>query len=371
MIENIGQFLEEAYETAMQKASGKEAVQSELQGEVRKHLDTIIKLSESQKGVLAVTVTSIVYKICNPEQDIRRHQKSIEGGYSGRTFDHNNITPFLRSHKFPAMEESGWLTRSLEQKVPYTLEYPGSISGEGLKNAFLQTLHAIEEENLDCRLALDYILQGLIIQRDKNNIELAIPQNLSINNIIALLLEHFNLPYKAKGQSRLPVLAIYAVYQILCKELKRFENKILLPIESHTSADAQSGRKGDIDVNNADRTPFEAVEVKFDIPISYNIVEIAKEKIQTSAINRYYILSTKGITQGDEEKIEEEIRQIKSVHGCQLVVNGIVPTLKYYLRLVDDTRAFIENYTKLLAEDKAVKFEHKQAWNAVVSRFRQ
>ena len=111
--------------------------------------------------------------------------------------------------------------------------------------------------------------------------------------------------------------------------------------------------------------------IKPKISISYNIVGIAKEKIQTSTLNRYYILSTKGITQGDEEKIEEEIRQIKSVHGCQLVVNGIVPTLKYYLRPVDDTRTFIENYTKLLAEDKTVKFEHKQAWNLIVSQFRQ
>lgn len=372
MMDNVNDFLEQAYNDAMKKASGQKSVLSDLHDKKTcDNLDIIIKKAESSKAVLAVTMTSIVYKIAHPEQDIRLHQKSIEGGYSGRTFDSAHITPFLRSHKFPSMEESGWLTRSLEQKQPYTLNYPGAIKGDGIKDAFLNILHFIEEENLDCELALDYILQGLIIERDKKDIELAIPQSLSIDNIITLLLQHFNYKYKAPGQSRLPVLAIYAVYQILCAELKRFDGKNLLSIESHTSADKQSGRKGDIDVNNADGTPFEAVEVKFDIPISYKIVGIAQEKINTCSINRYYILSTKGIVEEDKEAIEETIRQIKSVHGCQLVVNGIVPTLKYYLRLVDDTKKFLDNYTTLLMKDNTIKFEHKQAWNTLVSSFKQ
>ena len=371
MNESINVFLADTYDEAMRKASGRMEIQSELSDDVCCYLDIIIKNAEASKGVLAVVVTSMVYKLFNPEQDIRLHQKSIEGGYAGRTFDSTYITPFLRSHKFPAMEESGWLTRSLEQKSPYTLDYKGAIRNVDLKNAFLRTLHAVEEENLDCRQALDYIMQGLIIQRDKNNIELAIPQNLSIKNIITLLQEHFDYKYKSPGQSRLPVLAIYAVYQILCKELKRFDGKKLLPLESHTSADTQSGRKGDIDIVNSDGSSFEAVEVKFNIPISRNIVEIAKEKIHTCKICRYYILSTKGMVQDDEDEIEEEIRQIKSVHGCQLVVNGIIPTLNYYLRLVNDTRSFVENYTLLLSEDKTVKFEHKLAWNDIVCSFRQ
>ncbi|MBO4906252.1 MAG: hypothetical protein J5486_04340 [Bacteroidaceae bacterium] len=371
MIEDVKLFLEQAYDTAMLKASGRDAVTSNLQDErLCLYLETIYKKAETSKAVLAVTVTSLVYKIAHPEQDVRLHQKGMEGGYSGRTFDSKYITPFLRSHRFPSMEESGWLTRSFEQKRPYTLDYSGSIKGNGVKEAFLSVLHAIEEGGLDCSAALDFILQGLIIERDKKNIELAIPQNLTISNIINLLQQHFNHKYNATGQSRLPVLAVYAVYQLLCKELKRYEGKTLLPIESHTSADSQSGRKGDVDINNTDGSPFEAVEVKFDIPVSYNIVEIAKEKINTCHISRYYILSTKHIVEEDKEKVEETIRQIRNVHGCQLVVNGLIPTLKYYLRLIDNTGKFIENYTTLLAEDKTIKFEHKQMWNVIVSEFR-
>jgi DNA (cytosine-5)-methyltransferase 1 len=44
-----------------------------------------------------------------------------------------------------------------------------------------------------------------------------------------------------------------------------------------------------------------------------------------------------------------------------------MPTLKYYLRLLDDTFEFIENYVKLLEDDKALKFEHKSQWNKLIS----
>ena len=138
-------------------------------------------------------------------------------------------------------------------------------------------------------------------------------------------------------------------------------------LENHTSADARSGRLGDIDIANEDGTPFEAVEVKFDIAVSHNIVVTAKEKIQPSTVTRYYILSTSGILKKDMEVIEKDIEQIKNTHGCQLIVNGILPTLKYYLRLLDDTAMFLVNYTHLLETDTTIKFEHKQTWNRLVS----
>src|SRR5690606_5614819 len=105
------------------------------------------KRSESAKAVLTVVITSLTYKIQNPEQDIRNHQTSIENGYSGRTFDTKYITPFLKKVKFPAMTESGWLTRSLEQKVPYDFNFSGAIRPDYLKTAFLNTVDFIQKGN--------------------------------------------------------------------------------------------------------------------------------------------------------------------------------------------------------------------------------
>ena len=98
-----------------------------MQYEVKEALNEILGLAESAKGVMTVLLTSTVYKIIHPEQDIRNHQSSIPNGYSGRSFDTQYITPWLKANQFPAMAESGWLTRSLEHKQPYSLEYAGAI----------------------------------------------------------------------------------------------------------------------------------------------------------------------------------------------------------------------------------------------------
>ena len=361
-------FLNEAYEKAMSKASGKESIISNLADDIKKDLDVVLDNSENSKAVLAVLLTSLTYKKLFPAQDVRKHQQSIEGGYSGRTFDAKHITPFLKEKKFPAMAESGWLTRSLEQKVPYDMNYSGAIRPSSLKRAFLNILNALEYKDLDAADVIDYLLQGLVINRDKHDVRLARPQNLSIENIVALLDTHFHSKYSAEGASRLPVLALYAVYECLIKELKRFNGKKLLPIENHTSADARSGRLGDIDIVNEDGSAFEIVEVKFDIPISHNIVQIAKEKIQPASVERYYILSTSPIKDSERSAILDDIKQMKNTHGCQIVVNGILPTLKYYLRLINNPKDFINAYVDLLEEDSSIKYEHKLMWNVLIGK---
>ena len=82
---------------------------------------------------------------------------------------------------------------------------------------------------------LSYLFQGLIIKRNKQSIDLAKPTTLAINSILQLLDKHFNGSYKAEGASRLPVLAIYASYQCLINEAKRFENKELLAMIAEIS----------------------------------------------------------------------------------------------------------------------------------------
>lgn len=360
-------FLSEQYNEAMSIVGSKETITSSLNETEQALLNTILDHSESAKGVITVFITSVVYKILNPQQDIRNHQDGIPNGYSGRSFDNKNITPFLKQNKFPAMAESGWLTRSLEQKVPYDLNYTGAIKPDSLKAAFLTLLDNIQN-GADCKKYLSFVIQGLIIKRNKHTIDLAKPTALSISSILNLLEKHFNASYKAEGASRLPVLAFYAIYECLINEAKRFEGKQLLPIESHTSADARSGRIGDIDIIDDNERAFEAVEVKHGIPITLKLVTDAYAKFQTTPVNRYYILSTAPpVNQEEWNKIQDEIQRIKNVHGCQLIVNGIMPSLKYYLRLLDNTFEFVDKYVNLLENDAALKFEHKERWNKLIS----
>lgn len=45
-----------------------------------------------------------------------------------------------------------------------------------------------------------------------------------------------------------------------------------------------------------------------------------------------------------------------------------MPSLKYYLRLLENTFEFIDKYVNLLKNDTALKFEHKAKWNEIISR---
>ena len=145
MKSDVADYLNSFYDDTMKFVGADVEIKSALPADLKILLREILHNSESSKGVLTVVITSIVYKLFHPEQDIRNHQPGIPNAYSGRTFDSTYITPFLKSVRFPAMAESGWLTRSLEQKVPYDSNYTGAIRPESLKTAFLGILHQIQE----------------------------------------------------------------------------------------------------------------------------------------------------------------------------------------------------------------------------------
>ena len=360
------EYLDNLYDESLAKVGSGTEIISNINEELKDQLDIILKHSEQRKGVLTVLFTSLIYKILNPSQDVRKHQSGMENGYSGRTFDTKNITPFLQNKNFPAPSETGWLTRSLETNSPYTLDYKPNITPKHLKTAFLSILDKIENENLATECA-SYIVQGLIVQRNSQEIDLTKPADLPISVIMRLLDKHFNSKYVSEGASRLPVLAIYAIYQCLIQEAKRFEGKKLLNIESHTSADSRSGRIGDIDIIDENDKEFEAVEVKFGIPITAQLIRGSFEKFKTTQVKRYYLLSTSNIDSNDVENIEYEIERIKNIHGCNVIANGLVNSLNYYLRLISQTSDFISNYVDLVENDGALKFEHKQQWNIINS----
>lgn len=364
--DNHRSVLQSIYDSALKVVDSFDGVCS-LDPDVRERIELIIGRSEANKGIYTVLMTLFSHKIIDPGQDIRKHQYQIDGGFAGRVKDTQFVTPFLRSVGFPAMSESGWLTRSLEQVHPYDLDYPGAISPKELKEAFLRLINDVQVGGVSPEDVLFYMMVLLIRQRDNQNIELAKPHSLSIANIIKVLEGHFNYSYSCHGASRLPTLAIYAAYQCMMSEVSRFSDKILCPLESHTSADSQSGQIGDIQVNNSDATPFEGIEIKHNIQITPDLVQIAYEKLMVHHTNRYYFLTTANMDSADWEGINLKIQQIARNHGCQVIVNGVYSTLRYYLRLLNDPSEFIDCYVALLRSDENVKYPHRVAWNEIIS----
>lgn len=348
---------------------------SELPDECIQYLKIIVEHAERQKGVLGVTLTSIVYKIYAPSQDIRKHQDGMENGYAGRSFDTNYVTPFLR-RQFPhfAMAESAWLTRSLEQPHPYNLDYPGKIRSKPLKSAFLNTLDRIQTDNQLVPKMLDALMALMLESVSQDNQFLAnveISHELTIVKIIDAITQHIYYDYRkgVVGTARIPVLAIYAVYNLLMPEVKRYAGKTLAPLESHTSPDFRSKSLGDIEIKNEDSTCFEAIEIKHKKPITTDMIDTAYRKIKDTNLERYYILTTNEPNFNEYEAVKRTIEDYKKIHHCEIIVNGIVPSLKYYMRLISHPQNFIEEYTKWLEFEfnraSGIKREHLRVWQEI------
>ncbi|MGI8787817.1 MAG: hypothetical protein ACR2HG_08675 [Pyrinomonadaceae bacterium] len=358
----------EVLQTALAEARRKSLpeILNELSDEAIRELKIVADNAESLKAVLGVTLTSLVYKIYQPAQDIRFHQENMRGGYSGRTFDTKFVTPFLQNH-FPhfAMAESAWLTRSLEQPFPYTLDYGGKIRNKQLKAAFLNLLDRLQSrKNIAEKLLV--ALFALLLEKSAAHESLfaasKVLGNLTISKIIEAVGQHIFFRYGVSGAARLPVLAIYAVYELLTQDVKRYENKTLAPLESHTSPDSRSKALGDIEVLNADGDCFEAVEIKHGKPVTAGMLGIVFRKIQNESVERYYILTTREPNTIDADEVVGKLTEIGKTHSCQIIVNGVLPSLKYYLRLISKPENFIDLYARLLESEfnraSGIKSEH-------------
>jgi len=367
------EIMESAYQQA--KKESLEKLLAGLPSESVQNLRTVVENAETQKAVLGVTLTSLVYKVYDPKQDIRKHQEGMKGGYSGRTFDTKYVTPFLKD-KFPhfAMAESAWLTRSLEQPRPFNLNYAGKIRNTALKTAFLKILDQIQS---DSTLAPKFLvaLMGLMLEATAKDDALFAKVHITSSVTISKIIDAFNLHIRhdygkgVVGTARLPVLAIYSVYNLLMPDVKRYTGKILVPLESHTSPDSRSKSLGDIEVKNPDNTCFESVEIKHNKPITADMVGVAYRKIRNTNIDRYYILTTSEPNFDDYESVMQEIEKYKKVHPCQIIVNGVIPSLKYYMRLISSPQDIIDEYTKWLEFEyqraSGIKREHLRFWQEI------
>ncbi len=362
----------EILETALQTARENPKIQ--LPNDCLQNLKIIVQNADKQKAVLGATLTSSAYKIFNPNQDIRLHQEGMVGGYSARTFDTKFMTPFVRKY-FPhfAMAESAWLTRSLEQPHPFTLDFPGKIRNPLLKTAFLQVMDFLEQYPNQAVNVLSglFVLLFEITKDDDLLFEVLETNEVSITKIIDAITQHirYSYPQGTVGTARLPVLAMYAIYRLLLPDLKRYEGKILAPLESHTSPDSRSKALGDIDILNTNQSSFEAVEIKHNKPISAEMIDLAYQKIKTSQTDRYYILTTNEPNVSDQTLVTQTIEKYKQRHACQFIVNGVIPSLKYYLRLISQPQEFLAEYTHLLETEfkrgSGIKKQHLQVWQQI------
>lgn len=334
-------------------------------------LELMARYCEKASGGYSNLITSLSIKaVYGDKVDVRYHQVQIQektdrpAGFNFRGVSEGIIYTWMEAHEFHGAK-SGWQTRTFERPKPYMLDYDENIGT--IKEPFLICYDQIETHGQSALYALAFLLWRRLQLREASKVVLAIPKIQDVLQITKLFETHFFYRYKdSKGASRLPVLALYAIYTVLLEELNRFNGKTLKPLEAHSAADAQTGAIGDIEVVDAEGAAFEAIEVKHGLQITTAMVDSAKQKIRGSQVDRYYILTTHPQHEPDEGVLKE-VENVKKLLGCQLIVNGVIPSIKCYLRMLTNPGAVLPAYVQKLAEDEAVGFEHRDVWNKIAT----
>ncbi len=362
------EILEKAYNKA----------QANTQSKSFADVDYLIEKIDGNKSVITAITTSLLKKIISPEQDSRLPTVNFTGGYSARDLDKKFVSPFFKQ-RFPkyANKESAFLTRSL---VAHKWEKNNfdkiTIRGKKRRESFLNIFEMIEVKQQNPNEILVYLFAKLIELSKADEAIFGIVNTqktkvVNINSIVEMLQKYFVI----KQSSRLPVVAIYSIYEILLPKFERFKNKKLLPLQVHTSSDKHGF--GDIEIYDADDKPFEIIEIKHNIPIDRLLIFDVVKKTQTVKINRYYVLTTfpNCFTDLESEKsVVEYIANIKQEKNVDIIANGIIATIKYYLRFVDDYSFFIETYTKNLVTDAKssteIKNFHLVKWAEILESYK-
>lgn len=362
--------LDKALGEAIDTLNGDQVEAHGLSDALASALDALNARAQTASAVFTNIVTCLAIKVTYPDVDMRYHQVQIQdqtdrpAGFNFRGVSEDAVYPWLNDNRFEGAK-SGWQTRTLERPRPYTLDYAENIAL--VKQPFLNVFSGIEEQGESADAALKYLIYKQVVKRELMSITLAVPKIDDVAAIAHLFQRHFFRRYGgAKGASRLPVLALHALYSIMVLQLKRYEGKSLRPLQLHSAADSQTGSVGDIEVSdNTSGEIFEAVEVKHNLPITEVIAADLREKVMSRNVKRYYVLTTLERSEPDA-KAKAIFDNVKSMYGCQVIANGVLSTIRYYLRLLDDPSAVFPAYVALLTEDKALGHEHRSGWNEVV-----
>jgi DNA (cytosine-5)-methyltransferase 1 len=326
--------------------------------------EQVRELGRTGHAARGIALTLFAYKALEADQDIRSHMTGHPGGFNARGVDTEATIPFLAAHSLPRSVESHWMTRVFAVAGPLRTEMEIKTVPKAAGPLLAETVEAVNSLPGEfAAVAAVVVLAGMIEQRNQDRVELARPKLLTIEQIAGLLAGHFGRKYE-KNAPRLPQLAVYAAYECLAPSVDRYRGCVLAPLLRMKAADRKAGTVGDVVVLQED-VPFEAVEVKHGEPIATIHTVEAIAKLETAAVGRYFILSTAGIATADEPEIADLVADFRKSNGCEIVTDGVIESIRYYLRLLDDPVEFVNRYAALVESDPDLGYEHRTAWNEI------
>jgi DNA adenine methylase len=326
---------------------------------------------QNRAGV-RLLMACLLAKVHRPEVDVRKPYTEIgeDDAFSGRTYDELYITAFIDKYKLPCNPTTAFLTPALRNRNA-TLTPNLNLVGRPPKlyQTVLQLLTDVHEGKVSAENMLAEVIRCLLVVRDEQRVRMqtllaqletvkdATP--LSSEAIVTLIQQHLSSP----KSSRLPVLIVTAAYKAAETRL----GEKVLPLQSHTAADKQTGALGDLEVTLIDD---DAVVTSYEMKakrVTIDDINHALQKISESSaqIDNYIFITTDVI---DPEVKDYATSLYDELGGVEIAILDCIGFLRHFLHLFHRLRLeFLEAYQGLvLAEpESAVSQPLKEAFLAL------
>jgi len=223
-------------------------------------------------------------------------------------------------------------------------------------DAFLNLLMFVHEKHITANQLLNETVRQLVLFRDEKRQRMASliaelesardGMPLSSEHIVTIVKQHL----ATKGASRLPVLVVSAVYDVV----QSYLGERTLPLEAHNAADSQTNAIGDLQVTlEDDDNVVTCYEMKTKRVTTADIDLVIQEKItQTSHTVDNYIFITTDVIDRD---VNDYAKSMYEKIGVEIVILDCVSFLRHFLHFFHRHRMkFLDAYQKrVLAEPES------------------
>ncbi len=327
--------------------------------EIRGKVEFVAHNLQNRAGV-RLLMSCLLAKVHRPQVDIRKPYTEIGGAdsYSGRTYDEQYLSAFITEHGLPCNTTTAFLTPALRNRnIVLTPDVNLVGRPPRLYQSVLELLTDVYAGRVAAEDLLAETVRYLLVLRDQQRLRMetllsqleatdeAMP--LSAESIITLIQQHRASP----RSSRLLVLIVAAAYMAASANL----GERVLPLQSHTAADRQTGALGDVEITLvADDNVITSYEMK-DKRVTRNDLDIALAKVarfhehQNRRLDNYIFITTEEVA---VEVQEYAASLYQRTGGVEFVVLDCVAFLRHFLHLFHRLRMpFLDAYQKLVLQE--------------------
>jgi|GEM_PF-5301685 DNA (cytosine-5)-methyltransferase 1 len=191
-----------------------------------------------------------------------------------------------------------------------------------------------------------------------------------LDQIIRLVGEHFTSD--PGGVSLLPTLATYSLYQCLVKETARLKNK-QLSLGFITFESPQDSIEGLVVIEDNGK-PFEVIVVRNRRSITAEVINSTFRRFGNAQTGRFCFLTTAKpyVRLSEQQKIRELLHRVETEQSCEVIIDGVLHTIKCYLRILHDPSSFWQKYSdnqKLVSLAKTDPGrKHLKRWQSLLKK---